>query len=94
MNIAEINKLLSPEGRAEIAKLIERAKTERGAGWIDGIQNDFPVLAWAVDLVANNDADNALAEVQRIYPKMPVWMFGPQLRTFHGWLREEIDKKR
>lgn len=87
--------LLSPDGQQQIIDFVVEARETRGAAWIAEIQAEFPMFSWIVDLAANRTADDALAEIERAYPHIPVRMIaGGQIKTLHGRLRAEIDKKR
>lgn len=94
ISISEIAALLSPEGQRQLIDFVRRAKEERGAGWIDAIKSDYPMLVWIVDLVANKTADEAFRFLQEEFPIFPLSMFEGKIHNLHAALRAEIDRPR
>lgn len=91
----EIMTLLSPAGRRQIHAIIDKAKAERGSGWIEGIKEEYPTACWIIDLAANYTADEAVEAVAEAFPTYPIRMFaGTALKEFHAFIRNEIDRPR
>lgn len=86
--------LLSPVGRDQIRQIIERAKEERGRGWIEAIKVEYPTACWIIDLAANYTAEDAYKAVAQAYPNYPLWMAQKNILDLHAFLRNEIDKPR
>ena len=85
---------LSPAGQHQIVEFVRRAQTERGANWLPEIQAEFPMFSWIVDLVCNHTADEALSELAREFPYLPLELARGQFQSLHARLRVEIERKR
>src|SRR5687768_17428940 len=90
----ELLAFLSPAGQQQIVDFLRQAQAERGADWLPEIQADYPMFSYLVELVANRDAPTAYAELQRQFPRYPLWLAKDQQISLHGRLRAEIDKPR
>jgi len=87
--------LLSPAGQQQIVDFVAEARDTRGAGWLAEVSDEFPMARWIVELVATKTADEALAEIEAMYPLMPIrWVAGDDIKSLHARLLAEIDKKR
>ncbi len=94
LTINEFLLFLSPTGQQAIFEIIQDARKNHGAKWIDAIKTDYPSMTLIVDLVANFDAETAVSELQKEFPKYPLWICKAQLIKLHGRLKTEIDRKR
>lgn len=89
---SDVKAFFSPVGQRQIADLIAKVKTERGAGWIDALRDEKPQFYRVCELVATKTADEAYAEFVKEYPL--AWIFKDQLLIMHAWLRTELEKPR
>lgn len=94
IGVTELLKFLSPNGQRQIAEFIERAKRERGSGWLTELKGEYPTFCWLATLVAEHDADTAVESLAEEFPNYPISLIRSQLIAMHAWLRHEIEKPR
>lgn len=94
VNWQDVLAFLSPNGQQQIVDFVRKAKEERGAGWLEYIKAEYPMMCYLVDLVANHSAEEAFAILGEQYPGLPLWLVKSQVISLHGALRSEIERKR
>jgi len=88
-------KFLTPEGQQQIVEFVAEARDTRGANWLPELKAEFPFASWILELVATKTADQALDEIARTYPLIPVkFLAGDKIINLHGLLLAEIERKR
>lgn len=90
----EIAALLSPAGQAQLIALIHKAQEERGAGWLEAIQANYPMASFIIDLVVNHSAEDAYNELAATFTTYPLWIAKGPIMELHGRLLAEINKPR
>lgn len=102
-DIAELLKLVTPEGQANILRAIKEAKERTGKDFVLAVKNQYPYFARVIDLAANHTAEESYNEIyqeveKRIGPIGVSFAMGPQVREaiyqLHANLRAEIDRPR
>lgn len=91
---SELLCFVSPDGQQEIVDFIVDIRERRGADWLPTIEADFPLASWLVRLVCTKDADETIAEIAGLYPSWPILLMAEQIKTLHGRLKYEIERKR
>lgn len=94
ISVEEVQLLISPAGQKLLFEFIERAKRERGAGWIVELKKEFPRFTQIFDLVCNRTEAEALAELKKEYPLLKLGLFDNQLIEMHRKLKFEIERER
>lgn len=85
---------LSPAGQQELVEFVRQAKREGGSNWLPAVKNEFPAFSWMVELVATKTDEEAYAALQAAYPHYPLYFVKNQIKSLHGVLLAEIEKKR
>lgn len=88
----DLTAAITTEGQEQILQFLREYRDQHGPEWIAEIKAEYPTLSWIIELVATKTPDEAHAEICHHYPLAA--FVGPQLKTLHARLREEIDKKR
>lgn len=101
-DIAELLKLVTPEGQANILRAIKEAKERTGKDFVLAVKNQYPYFARVIDLAANHTAEESYREIyqeveKRVGPIVASFSM-PQVREpilqLHAKLRAEIDRPR
>lgn len=85
--------LLSPNGKAELVSIVRKACDDRGKGWIDAIAEEYPAGVWIADLVANHDATECVAELEKQFG-ISLGILRGKIFELHTAIRAEIDRPR
>ena len=94
MEPPEINfiDLVTPRGQRLVIDYIRDFRTVHGPEWLDEMRKLYPEFCRLVELVTTKTADEAHAEIVKDYPA--ALLFGSTIKSLHGILLEEIERKR
>jgi hypothetical protein len=92
LDLAELQKLSTPEGQKEFLALITEVRREAGAHWLKELKEFTPELCELADLVFNHNFEDAYSKVLKQFPI--AWTVRPALEEAHRTLNHEFNKKR